>query len=433
MNAEPDLGFAVRARPLPPAFDLLAACTGSPDGRPFLFERAGLGVAATSMAGAIGLAWEPVSEAALRALGADCLARLRATTDADAAGGLVAVGQCSFGPAGEAWFKLPSLLVRRTKAGATWLVEIAARDTEPEPFDPTRPSGGIAREPFTPDQLVEQPSARRYATGVGEAVRRIRDGELKKVVLARSVEVSAAHDLDPVRLAHRLRAVDPDAFTFIAPLRWGTSNGRKDRSILVGASPELLVSKRGALVRSTPLAGSAPRAGDPEEDRANAEALFASAKNREEHAIVVDAIADSLEPMCEQLGWDREPVLLETANVWHLATRFEGVLRDPPPSAVDLVAVLHPTPAVCGTPREQARALIEELEPFDRGGYAGPIGWMDAAGDGDWAIALRCAELSGKQATLFAGAGIVADSDPDDEVDETDRKFRAFLDSLRWG
>ena len=186
-------------------------------------------------------------------------------------------------------------------------------------------------------------------------------------------------------------------------------------------------------MRSTPLAGSAPRSGDPEEDRANADALLASAKDREEHAIVVEAIEDVLGTFCEHLDHDREPVLVETANVWHLATRFEGQLRDPSPNVVELVAALHPTPAVGGTPTAVATAAIDELEPFDRGGYAGAVGWMDAEGDGEWAIALRCARLDGQRATLYAGAGIVADSQPADELDETDRKFRAFLDSLRWG
>jgi isochorismate synthase len=186
-------------------------------------------------------------------------------------------------------------------------------------------------------------------------------------------------------------------------------------------------------VRSTPLAGTAPRSGDPDEDRANAQALVASAKDREEHAIVVDAVAEVLGGLCDELSFDAEPVLEPTANVWHLATRFEGVLRDPSVTALDLVAELHPTPAVCGTPEALALASITELEGFDRGEYAGPVGWVDARGDGDWAIALRCAVLEGDRATVYAGAGIVAGSDPASEVDETDRKFRAFLDSLRWG
>jgi isochorismate synthase len=140
-----------------------------------------------------------------------------------------------------------------------------------------------------------------------------------------------------------------------------------------------------------------------------------------------------LQPFCDELQWDPEPVLLPTANVWHLSTRFRGVLRDTSTDVLQLVGALHPTPAVGGSPREAALAAIERLEPFERGRYAGPVGWMDAEGDGEWAITLRCAELEGDHATLFAGAGIVADSDPEAELDETERKFRAFLDSLRWG
>jgi isochorismate synthase len=241
--------------------------------------------------------------------------------------------------------------------------------------------------------------------------------------------VTAGRALDPVRLAHRLRAVDPHAFTFITPER----RHADPASALVGASPELLVSKRGRTVRSTPLAGSAPRSGDPDQDRDNADALLASAKDREEHAIVVEAIDEVLGAYCEELDHDPEPVLVETANVWHLATRFNGILREPAPNVVELVAALHPTPAVCGTPTDLATRTIAELEPFERGGYAGPVGWMDALGDGEWAIALRCARLEGQHATLFSGAGIVPGSEPAAELAETDGKFRAFLDSLRWG
>ena len=193
------------------------------------------------------------------------------------------------------------------------------------------------------------------------------------------------------------------------------------------------MSRQGSQVRADPLAGSAPRSGDPAEDRANAEALGSSAKDRQEHAIVVEGVFAALHPLCVDLRHDPEPVLMATANVWHLSTRFRGRLQEPLPSALELAAALHPTPAVGGTPTEDALALIGELEPFDRGGYAGPIGWVDADGDGEWAIALRCAELVGDRATLFAGAGIVADSAPARELDETERKFRAFLDSLRWG
>jgi isochorismate synthase len=202
---------------------------------------------------------------------------------------------------------------------------------------------------------------------------------------------------------------------------------------LVGASPELLVSRRGLVVSANPLAGSAPRSGDPDEDRANAQALGSSAKDRQEHAFVVEHVFRTLKPLCEELRHDPEPQLLATANVWHLSTRFSGRLKRPAPTALELAAALHPTPAVCGTPTATAATTIAELEPFERGCYAGPVGWVDADGDGEWALALRCAELVGDRATLYAGAGIVAESEPDRELDETERKFRAFLDSLRWG
>ena len=145
------------------------------------------------------------------------------------------------------------------------------------------------------------------------------------------------------------------------------------------------------------------------------------------------AIAAALAPLCEPLSWDPEPVLLETANVWHLATRFVGGLRDPSPNVLDLVAALHPTPAVCGTPTDVARASSPSSSRSSAAATPDRWGGWTRDGDGEWAIALRCAELGGERATLFAGAGIVAASDPASEIDETERKFRAFLDSLRWG
>ncbi len=327
--------------------------------------------------------------------------------------GAVACGVLPF--AGEGSLVLADAQVRRTDPFVTARLGPAVQ--------PVLVTGLIPAEAFADAELVMSPTAALYAGAVAEAARRIRAGELRKVVLARTIEVGG-RAFDPRRLAHRLRAVDPHAYTFIAPAGDG---------LLVGASPELLVARHGSEVRANPLAGSAPRSGDPVADRGNADRLIASAKDREEHAVVVEAVASTLEPLCSTLDWDPEPVLQETPNVWHLSTRFRGHLREPAPTALELAAALHPTPAVGGAPAEAARAVLAQLEGFDRGCYAGPVGWVDAAGNGEWAIALRCALLHGERATLYAGAGIVGASDPDAEVDETDRKFRAFLDALRWG
>ena len=332
----------------------------------------------------------------------------------DGPDGVVAAGALPF--AGSGSLLIAASQVRRVDPFVT------ARIGPPVP--PELVTGLIPAEAFGDAALVEAPTPIAYAGAVQEAARRVRAGELRKVVLARTIEVAAGRPLEARRLAHRLRAVDPHAYTFIAPA---------DAGVLVGASPELLVSRHGTEVRANPLAGSAARAGDPTQDRANAELLAASAKDHDEHAVVVEAVAAVLAPVCETLTWDPEPVLRETPNVWHLSTRFRGRLRAPAPSALDLALALHPTPAVGGTPTEAALALLHQLEGFDRGSYAGPVGWVDAAGDGEWAIALRCALLRDDRATLYAGAGIVGASDPQAEVDETDRKFRAFLDALRWG
>ena len=318
-----------------------------------------------------------------------------------------------------------------TGSGTLLAAESQVRRTDPfltgrigAPAQAVLVTGLIPSAAFRDAELRSVPEPAMYEGAVAEASRRVRDGELRKVVLARSIEVSADHAFDPRRLAHRLRAVDPHAYTFIAPAGDG---------VLVGASPELLVSRHGTEVRANPLAGSAARSGDPAEDRANAETLAASAKDGEEHAVVVEAVAAVLGPLCDALEWDPRPVPIETPNVWHLSTRFRGRLREPAPSALDLARALHPTPAVGGAPTDAALAAIGQLEGFDRGCYAGPVGWVDAAGDGEWAIALRCALLRGDRATLYAGAGIVGASDPPAELAETDRKFRAFLDALRWG
>ena len=415
-------------RELGPAFDLLAAY--DPAGG-FFMERDGRGIGASGPGILVPVA--PGERQVARAVGA--LADAFAAVAADDGIAPVAVGAFPFEARREAAMVIPRRSVVRAEDGATR--EIVLGDTDRAARDraapPANTDGRLADRPvpFAPFESIQiryLPSPDEYGERVRVAVARIGAGELRKVVLARTAEVEAGRGIDPRSLLHRLRSVDPAAYAFAVP-----AGPTPDHDQLVGASPELLVSRRGREVRANPLAGSAPRAGAPDDDRANAERLMSDAKNLEEHVIVVEAVAAVLARVCDELTWDRAPVLLETANVWHLSTRFRGVLREPPPSALELVASLHPTPAVCGDPTRVARATIRELEPFDRGCYAGPVGWVDADGDGEWAIALRCAALHDERATLYAGAGIVAGSRPADEVDETDRKFRAFLDALRWG
>jgi isochorismate synthase len=412
-----------RTRELGPAFDLLAAFE---PGDGFFMERDGVGVATSGVAVRIVEAPGDGQVARAATSVADALASVARGPDERAP---VAVGAFPFNSSREAVVVVPERAVIRGADAVTREITIGG----PGQAQDARTGGRtMPFDAFDPLQLREVPASTAYEDGVRAAVAMIRAGAMRKVVLARTLEVDAGRELDSRRLLHRLRAVDPSAYAFAVGTGSDPTRGNS-AGVLVGASPELLVSRRGREVRANPLAGSAPRAGDPVEDRATADALASDEKNREEHAIVVDAVSTALQPFCAELTWDPVPIVVETANVWHLSTRFRGVLRDPTPTSLDLLAALHPTPAVCGAPTEVARAAIAELEPFDRGIYAGPVGWMDADGDGEWAIALRCADLHDGHATLYAGAGIVGDSDPTAEFEETERKFRAFLDALRWG
>ncbi|MGX6449585.1 isochorismate synthase, partial [Patulibacter sp. S7RM1-6] len=268
---------------------------------------------------------------------------------------------------------------------------------------------------------VPEPEA--YAGIVDEAVGRMEDPRaLRKVVLARSLELRADAPLDPGGMLRRLAVRDPHGYTFAVDLGGET---------LVGASPELLVSRRGDRVVARPLAGSAPRCpGDPGEDHERAAALFRSAKDRREHAVVVDAVAAALRPLCAEIDVPAEPTLVGTTAMWHLGTTVTGRLADPRPSALALATALHPTPAICGTPTAAAHELIAELEPFERGPYAGTVGWQDAAGDGEWVVTIRCGIVRENALRLFAGAGVVPGSRGADELAETAAKFRTFLSAI---
>ncbi|MGB3438566.1 MAG: isochorismate synthase [Actinophytocola sp.] len=262
-----------------------------------------------------------------------------------------------------------------------------------------------------------------FLAGVRKALARLDRPGLRKVVLARALELTYSHRIEPGELLAALADRDPYGYTFAVDL----SDDMGDRTLL-GASPELLVSRRGSRVLANPLAGSAPRDQDPVRDGRNATALLSSVKDRREHDLVVAAVADGLAPLCRSVTVP-EPELLPTRAMWHLSTQITGEVADGV-SAFDLATALHPTPAVCGDPTGQARDLIGELEPFDRGFYTGLVGWSDAAGDGDWVVTIRCGEVSGAGLRLYAGAGIVPGSTPDAEFAETAAKFRTFLSAL---
>ncbi len=279
----------------------------------------------------------------------------------------------------------------------------------------------------SPWGVSPEPTRAAYMRAVAEALkilRREEDAELRKVVLSRSVAILADRPIDREALLARL-GEDPSVTVFCAPL---SGLGEPPRALL-GATPELLVSRKGLLVASHPLAGSARRGGDPEADRRQGEGLLASEKDQREHAAVVEAVAEALAPLCARLTVPKTPALRATAAMWHLGTRIEGELKEDVPVA-ELLARLHPTPAVCGLPREAAAQAIAQLEGYDRGFYAGAVGWLDEAGDGEWFVSLRCAEIAGEKARLYAGAGVVPGSTPEAEAEETSAKLVTMLRAL---
>lgn len=314
------------------------------------------------------------------------------------------------------------------------------------PFDTDKPAAllapvGVARTEGPPDWPTDPLPAVRVTAAVPppadyrDRISRARDrlrapgNPLHKVVLARALELAADAPLDARVVLRRLIAADPAAYGYLVDLTG--AGGDYGGVALVGASPELLVARAGDRVACRPFAGSAPRDADPDRDAANGATLAGSAKNRHEHQLVIDAIRDALEPLCDDLTIAPEPHVSRTAAVWHLCTPISGRLRDTSTTAIDLALALHPTPAVGGVPTRAATELIAELEG-DRGFYAGAVGWCDARGDGTWVVSIRCAQLSADRRTALAraGGGIVAESDPDDEVDETTTKFATILAAL---
>jgi isochorismate synthase len=268
-------------------------------------------------------------------------------------------------------------------------------------------------------QVTPSPAPEEYERQVERALTLLHGGEVGKVVLARTLQLALDSPVDMRRMLRNLTAMNTHGYTFAAPLPQGTT--------LVSASPELLVRRTGSTFVSRPLAGSRPRGKDPVSDRANAQTLLASKKDHDEHRPVVEAEVEALRPFCRRLDVPREPSLVSTPSMWHLCTRITGELIDPGVTALTLAAALHPTPAVCGSPRPAAREAIAQIESFDRGFYAGTVGWVDANGDGEWAVAIRSAEVFAQSLRLYAGAGIVDASDPALELAETSAKFQTLL------
>ena len=335
--------------------------------------------------------------------------------------GAVALGTIPFAPDAGAGLLVPEVLAGRAPDGTAWLTTLGTVDAPPPDPDDVDPATLVAPPGAVPGpSRFEVESARPpedWCAAVAAATARIRAGELDKVVLAREVTVTADRDIDVAAVLRRLTLGFPGCYVF-------SVEG------FIGASPELLVGRADDLVTAQPMAGTAPRRGDPDADADAVARLLASPAYRHEHQITIDAVYDGLLPFCSFLDFEAEPSVVALPNVTHLATTVSGQLSSPPAPVLDLVAALHPTPAVCGRPRAAALDVIAELEGFDRGPYAGTVGWTDGSGNGAWAVGIRCAVIDGRHARVFGGNGIVGDSDPPTELVETRAKLQAVLGVL---
>jgi menaquinone-specific isochorismate synthase len=331
--------------------------------------------------------------------------------------GVVCFGSFGFADdPGDSVLIVPEVVVGR-RGSTTWLTTIGVGSiSSSRTLRPTQAPRAPQDVAFSDGAL----SGATWETVVAEAVRRINDGQLEKVVLARDLVATAGSEIDVRWPLRRLAESYPMCWTFHV-------DG------LFGATPEMLVRRERGLVTSRVLAGTIRRTGDDARDLALAATLARSSKDLEEHEYAVRSVADALAPHCSSMNVPEAPFVLHLPNVMHLATDVAGVIHDaadPAGTSLDLAEALHPSAAVGGTPTDVATALIGEIEGMQRGRYAGPVGWMDATGDGEWGLALRSAELDGTTVRLFAGCGIVADSDPAAELAEAQAKFVPVRDSL---
>jgi menaquinone-specific isochorismate synthase len=332
--------------------------------------------------------------------------------------GPVAVGALPFDPAAPGHLVVPRRIVGRSgqHGWETVITEEGGGSFEPELVG--APAPGEPPDQFT---LVSSIPHDEWKEMVATAVGELSEGDLRKVVLARRIDISANRPFVVSDVLERLAALYPSCMIF-------SVDG------FLGASPELLISRVGDRVDSHPLAGTVARSGDAHGDEALVTRLMSSAKARHEHQVVVDVLTEALSSVCEDLTVPEGPSIVGLRNVSHLGTHIRGRLSaaraEGRPSALELVALVHPTPAVGGTPTDTAVRYLQKVEGFERRFYAGPVGWMDYRGDGAWAIGIRCAEVEGSSARLYAGNGIVAGSDPAEELAETQLKLQALLAAL---
>jgi len=414
--------LVVETREIDPVEDLLAYADPS---RPLAWLRRGDGIvavgdgvvetvripagAASMRSAAIAAAWRDLAEDAeidddLRLPGSGLVAFGALTFDEDSAADSVLV--------------VPALVIGRHH-GRTWLTRIhSASHSAAEPQPDASTIGYGPHWAGTVGPGAQSPQG--YQDSVRQALDRIAGGALSKVVLARDLTGSIPAGSDLRRLVRALSTGYPDTWAFAV-------DG------LIGASPETLVTVQQRTVTARVLAGTIGRGADADADTTASAHLASSTKDLDEHEYAVQSVLASLRPHTRALAASEQPFLLKLPNLFHLATDVEGELADGG-SSLDLVGALHPTAAVAGTPTSAAIAAIRELEPFDRGRYAGPVGWVDGAGNGEWAIALRCAQFTPAETdiavTAYAGAGIVAGSDPESELLETRVKFRPLVDAL---
>jgi len=348
--------------------------------------------------------------------------------------GLVAFGAFAFSASSPSTSVLtvPEVVVGR-RGGASWVTRVRpiGSDADGEsrvagdasaPLGLRRPwtagpLGSVGSEEGRTTLTAGAVSEEAYRAAVRDAIERIAAGSLSKVVLARDLAGELPRHADLRRPLRELASAYPDCWTFAV-------DG------LIGASPETLVRVADGRVSARVLAGTTARGVDAATDRAAAAELVSSDKNQDEHAFALQSVLASLRPHAVDLQASARPFPLELPNLWHLASDISGTLGDAS-SSLDLLDALHPTAAVAGSPTAAALDAITELEPFDRGRYAGPVGWVGADGEGEWAVALRCAQVGPDGGiTAYAGAGIVAGSDPDGELAETAIKFRPILDAF---